>query len=59
MFEGVSQYKPISTTKRLTLVYLYHASHWDTHKKFSIAKVDFVQVRGLSLNFYNSILRKF
>ena len=31
----------------------------DTTKKLSIAKLDFVQVCGLSLNFYNNTLRKF
>ena len=45
--------------KRVTLVYLYHINRWDTHKKLSIAKLDFVQVCGLSLNFYNNTLRKF
>ena len=29
------------------------------HKKLSIAKLDFVQVCGLSLNFYNNTLRNF
>ena len=43
----------------VTLVYLYHVNRWDTHKKLSIAKLDFVQVCGLSLNFYNNTLRKF
>ena len=46
--------------KWVTLVYLYHVNRWDTHKKLSIAKLDFVQVCGPSLNFYNNnTLRKF
>ena len=41
-------------------VYLYHINHWNTHKKFSIAKLDFIQVcrLSLSLNFYINTLRK-
>ena len=45
--------------KRVTLVYVYHVNRWDNHKKLSIAKFDFVQVCGLSLNFYNNTLCKF
>ena len=48
-----------SYDKRVTLVYLYHVNRWDTHKKLSIAKLDSVQVCGLSLNFCNNTLRKF
>ena len=44
------------TTKRVTLLHLYHVNCWDTHKKLSIAKLDFVQVCGLSLNFYNKLV---
>ena len=47
------------TTKRVTLVYLYHVNRCGHHKKLSIAKLDSVQVCGLSLNFYNNTLRKF
>ena len=43
----------------VTLVYLYRENRWDTHEKLSIVKFDFVQVSGLSLNFYNNTLRKF
>ena len=43
----------------MTLVYLYHINRCGHHKKLSIAKLDFVQVCGLSLNFYNNTLRKF
>ena len=43
-------------TKRVTLVYLYHVNRWDTHKKMLIAKLDFIQVCRLSLNFYNNKL---
>ena len=46
-------------TKRVTLVYLYHVNRCGHHKKLSIAKLDFVQVCGLSLNFCNKTLRKF
>ena len=46
-------------TKRVTLVYLYRVNRCGHHKKLSIAKLDFVQVCGLSLNFYNNTLRKF
>ena len=46
-------------TKRVTLVYLYHVNRCGHYKKLSIAKLDFVQVCGLSLNFYNNTLRKF
>ena len=46
-------------TKRVTLVYLYHVNRCGHHKKLSIAKLDFIQVCGLSLNFYNKTLRKF
>ena len=46
-------------TKRVTLVYLYHVNRCGTHKKLSIAKLDFVQVCGLSLNYYSNTLRKF
>ena len=46
-------------TKRVTLVYLYHVNRCGHHKKLSIAKLDFVQVCGLSLKFYNNTLRKF
>ena len=53
--KGQSKY----CTKQVTLVYLYHVNRWDTHKKLSIAKLDFVQVCELSLNFYNNTLRKF
>ena len=45
--------------KRVTLVYLYYVNRCGHHKKLSIAKLDFVQVCGLSLNFYNNTLRKF
>ena len=45
--------------KRVTLVYLYHVNRCGHHKKLSIAKLDFAQVCGLSLNFYNNTLRKF
>ena len=48
-----------SITKRVTLVYLYHVNRRDTHKKLSIAKLDFVQVCELSLHFYNNTLHKF
>ena len=44
--------------KRVTLVYLYHVNRWDT-PKLLIAKLDFVQVCGLSLNFYNNIMVSF
>ena len=37
----------------------YRENRWDTHEKLSIVKFDFVQVCGLSLNFYNNTLRKF
>ena len=43
----------------MTLVYLYHVNRCGHHKKLSIAKLDFAQVCGLSLNFYNNTLRKF
>ena len=46
-------------TKRVTLVYLYHVNRCRHYKKLSIAKLDFIQVCGLSLNFYNKSLRKF
>ena len=46
-------------TKRVTLVYLHHVNRCGHHKKFLIAKLDFIQVCGLSLNFYNNTLRKF
>ena len=45
--------------KRVTLLYLYHVNRWGTDNKLSIAKLDFVQVCGLSLNFYNDTLRTF
>ena len=45
--------------KPVTLVYLYHVNCCGHHKKLSIAKLDFVQVCGLSLNFYNITLHKF
>ena len=45
--------------KRVTLVDLYHVNRCGHYKKLSIAKLDFVQVCGLSLNFYNNTLRKF
>ena len=48
-----------TNTKWVTLMYLYHLNCWGTHKKLLIAKLDFVQVCGLSLNFYNNTLRKF
>ena len=41
-------------TKRVALVYLYHVNRCGHHKNLSIAKLDFVQVCGLSLNFYNN-----
>ena len=47
------------SVKRVTLVYLYHVNRWGTDNKLSIAKLDFVQVFGLSLNFYNNTLRRF
>ena len=47
------------TAKRVTLVYLYHINRCGHHKKLLIAKLDFVQVCGLSLSFYNNTLRKF
>ena len=46
-------------TNRVTLVYLYHVNRCGHHKKLSIAKLDFVQVCELSLNFYNNTLREF
>ena len=49
----------VRKTKRVTLVYLYHVNRCGHHKKLSIAKLDFVQVCGLSLNFYSNTLRKF
>ena len=49
----------ISIAKRVTLVYLYHVNRCGHHKKLSIAKLDFAQVCGLSLNFFNNTLRKF
>ena len=45
--------------KRVTLVYLDHVNRSGHHKKLSIAKLDFVQVCGLLLSFYNKTLRKF
>ena len=45
--------------KQVTLVYLYHVNRCGHHKKMSIAKLDFVQVSGLSLNFYNNICVSF
>ena len=45
--------------KRVILVYLNHVNRCGHHKKLSIAKLDFVQVCGQSLNFYNNTLRKF
>ena len=56
-FKG--QAHSFNINKRGTLVYLYHIIAVDTTKKLSIAKLDFVQVCGLSLNFYNNTLRKF
>ena len=44
------------SVKRVTLVYFYHVNH---PQKLSIAKLDFVQICGMSLNFYNNTLRKF
>ena len=44
-----------SGSKRVTLVYLYHVNRCGHRRKLSIAKLDFVQVCGLSLNFYNNI----
>ena len=44
--------------KRVTLVY-YHVNRWATNNKLSIVKLDFVQVCGLSLNFFNDTLRTF
>ena len=41
-----------------TRIPLPRKSLW-TPQKLSIAKLDFVQVCGLSLNFYNNTLRKF
>ena len=38
---------------------LYHVNRWGTDNKLSIAKLDFVQVCGLLLNFYNNTLRTF
>ena len=49
----------VGILKRVTLVYFYHVNCCGHHKKLSIAKLDFVQVCGLSLSFYNSTLRKF
>ena len=49
----------VGSIKLVTLVYLYHVNRWGTHKQLSIAKLDFVQVCWLSLNFYNNTLRKF
>ena len=49
----------VPDTKRVTLVYLYHVNRCGSHKKLLIAKLDFVQVCGLSLNFYSNTLRKF
>ena len=51
--------KIVCKGKRVTLVYLYHVNRCGHHRKLSIAKMDFVQVCGLSLNFYNNTLRKF
>ena len=51
--------KRVHIIKQVTLVYLYHVNRCGHHKKLSIAKLDFVQVCGLSLNFYNNTLRKF
>ena len=36
-----------------TRIHLYHVKRCGHHKKLSIAKLDFVQVCGLLLNFYN------
>ena len=47
------------SVKRVTLVYLYHVNRWGTDNKLSIANLDSIQVFGLSLNFYNNILRTF
>ena len=47
------------SVKRVTLVYLYHVNRLGTDNKLSIAELDFVQVFGLSLNFYNNTLRTF
>ena len=41
---------------RIPLLRINRCGH---HKKLSIAKLDFVQVCGLSLSFYNNTLRKF
>ena len=49
----------VCLVKWVTLVYLYHINRCGHHKKLSIAKLDFVQVCGLLLNFYNNTLRKF
>ena len=48
-----------SNSKQVTFVYLYHVTRCGHHKKLSIAKLDFVQICGLSLHFYNNTLRKF
>ena len=37
---------------------VYHVNRCGHHKKLSIAQLDFAQVFGLSLNFYNTTLRK-
>ena len=42
-----------------TRIPLPRKSLWTPQKKLSITKLEFVQVRGLSLNFYNNTLRKF
>ena len=61
VFLKQESYVPVQfgDTKRVTLVYLYHVNRCGHHKKLSIAKLDFVQVCGLSLNFYKNTLRKF
>ena len=59
LFDYVTFVQMYECTKWVTLVYLYHVNIWDAHKKLSIAKLDFVQVCGLWLNFYNNSLRKF
>ena len=62
-FEVVSSQRrfniQVDLVQRVTLVYLYHVNRCGHHKKLSIAKLDFVQVCGLSLSFYNNTLRKF